>query len=78
MAQEIGYLHATCYRHHGKIIRGMVPVRGVYSFDTVEDIIEKISLYAGYSNAIARCRIMSHFAKGTPLWNFRKNYSFFP
>jgi hypothetical protein len=74
-AREIGYLQATCYRHHGRIIKGLVPVRGVYSFDTIDDVIEKTISTAAFSNAIARSRIMCHFAKGTPLWNFRKNYA---
>lgn len=74
IAREIGYCQATCYRHHAKIIDGLIPVRGIYSFDTINDVMEKAVPGEGYSNSIARCRIMSHFAKGTPLWNFRKNY----
>ena len=73
-ALQLGYTQATCYRHHSRIINGLIPVRGVYSFDSVEDVFEKMKAAAPFSNALARCRIMSHFAKGTPLWNFRANY----
>jgi len=73
-ALELGYTQATCYRHHGRIVRGLLPVRGVYAFDTVDDIFQKTELSVPFSNAIARCKVMSHFAKGTPLWNFRENY----
>lgn len=73
-ALELGYTQATCYRHHSRIIDGLIPVRGVYSFDSVDDVFQKMEPGAPFSNALARCRIMSHFAKGTPLWNFRTNY----
>jgi peptidoglycan/xylan/chitin deacetylase (PgdA/CDA1 family) len=73
-AQSIGYTSATGYRSEGRIEKGMLPVQGVYSFDTVRDILDKITPGAVFLNAAARARITSHFAKGTPLWKFRKNY----
>jgi peptidoglycan/xylan/chitin deacetylase (PgdA/CDA1 family) len=73
-ALEIGYTQATCYRHHGRIIPGLFPVRGIYAFDTVDEVFQKTDPCIRFSNTIARCRVMSHFAKGTPLWNFRSNY----
>ena len=76
-AREIGYQWGTCYRHHNKIIAGLVPVHGIYSFDTVQDVIDKVSAKGIFSNVFTRSRIMSHFAKGTPLWKFQSNYSFF-
>ena len=77
-ALEIGYTRATCYRHHSRILSGLVPVHGIYSFDSVNDVMDKISPATGHLNSIARCRIMSHFAKGTPLWKFQKNYALMP
>jgi Predicted xylanase/chitin deacetylase len=76
-AQELGYHRGTCYRHHNKIIAGLVPVHGIYSFDTIQDVCEKIASKNLYLNTCARSRIMSHFAKGTPLWKFQSNYAFF-
>jgi peptidoglycan/xylan/chitin deacetylase (PgdA/CDA1 family) len=76
-ARAIGYQQGTCYRHHNKIIDGLVPVHGVYSFDSIQDVIDKISSTVALSNAYARSRIMSHFAKGTPLWKFQSNYALF-
>jgi peptidoglycan/xylan/chitin deacetylase (PgdA/CDA1 family) len=73
-AQSIGYAFAAGYRSEGRIEKGILPVHGVYSFDTVQDIIDKITPGGLFLNAAARARITSHFAKGTPLWKFRKNY----
>jgi peptidoglycan/xylan/chitin deacetylase (PgdA/CDA1 family) len=77
LAQEMGYRHGTCYRNHKNAPDGLIPVRGIYSFDTVQDVFDKVVSPKPFSNAYARCRIMSHFAKGTPLWKFASNYSFF-
>ena len=76
-AMEIGYQRGTCYRHHNKIIPGLIPVHGIYSFDTIQDVLDKASSHGIFCNACARSRIMSHFAKGTPLWKFQSNYAFF-
>jgi peptidoglycan/xylan/chitin deacetylase (PgdA/CDA1 family) len=76
-AKEIGYQRGTCYRHHNKIVAGLVPVHGIYSFDTIQDVVDKVSSKGIFSNAFARSRIMSHFAKGTPLWKFQPNYALF-
>ncbi len=74
-AQSLGYTQATCYRCHRRIQKGLIPVHGVYSFDTVEDVFNKLSFDAKRSHAITRCRIIPHFAKGSPLWKFRKKYA---
>ena len=76
-AQEIGYQRGTCYRHHNKIIEGLVPVHGVYSFDAIQDVIDKATSKSSSLNTYARSRVMSHFAKGTPLWKFQSNYALF-
>lgn len=74
MAQQIGYTQATVSRFHGRRAEGLLPVLGVYSFDTVQDVLDKIFSGGNALHTLARCRIMSHFAKGTPLWKFRGNY----
>jgi peptidoglycan/xylan/chitin deacetylase (PgdA/CDA1 family) len=73
-ARSVGYTCAAGYRSEGRIEKGMLPVQGVYSFDTVQDVFDKITPGVIFLNAAARARITSHFAKGTPLWKFRKNY----
>jgi len=77
MAMESGYRYGTCYRHHKNIPAGLIPVRGIYSFDTVQDVFDKIAPSKPFSNAYARCRVVSHFAKGSPLWKFLPNYLLF-
>lgn len=75
-AREAGYTAATSYanrRTHAG--RGIVPVWGIYSYDSVDDVIERAISRPPLSNALARGYVMPHFAKGTPLWKFRKNYA---
>jgi peptidoglycan/xylan/chitin deacetylase (PgdA/CDA1 family) len=77
-AQELGYTQATVCRFYGRLEKGLVPVLGVYSYDTMQDVFAKVFPRPSNSHSIARCTIMSHFAKGTPLWKFRENYHLFP
>ncbi|HMD68606.1 MAG TPA: polysaccharide deacetylase family protein, partial [Chitinivibrionales bacterium] len=72
-AREAGYTAATSYAHRTNGEPGIVPVWGIYSFDSVDDVIERAIRRARFSNAFARGCVMPHFAKGTPLWKFRKN-----
>jgi|WetSurMetagenome_2_1015567.scaffolds.fasta_scaffold00051_39 hypothetical protein len=74
-AREAGYVAATSYAFRARGVPGIVPLWGVYSFDSVDDIIERAINGAPFSNALARGRVMPHFAKGTPMWKFRKNYA---
>jgi peptidoglycan/xylan/chitin deacetylase (PgdA/CDA1 family) len=76
-AQEAGYLRGTIYRGHSHCTPGLVPVYGVYRFDSPEFILARISPAARYSLSMAGARLMSHFAKGAPMWKFRKNYRLF-
>lgn len=76
-AQECGYKAAVAYRKHRAAKRPILPATGVYRFDTVEDIIEKIENKYPFSNAWARGTIMPHFAKGAAMWKFRSSYSVF-
>jgi hypothetical protein len=78
IAQSVGYTQATGYRNHGRGERGILPVCGVYSYDTIEDVMDKVFSNARFLNSIARARVTSHFSKGTPLWKFRKNYTIAP
>jgi peptidoglycan/xylan/chitin deacetylase (PgdA/CDA1 family) len=75
-ACSAGYTAATSYanrrRYYGA---GIVPVWGIYSFDSVDDVVERAIMTPRLSNALARGWAMPHFAKGTPLWKFRKNYA---
>jgi peptidoglycan/xylan/chitin deacetylase (PgdA/CDA1 family) len=77
-AQETGYLRGTIYRQHRNYGPELVPVYGVYRFDSPEFILARISPASRFSFSIACARIMSHFAKGAPIWKFEKNYCLFP
>jgi peptidoglycan/xylan/chitin deacetylase (PgdA/CDA1 family) len=77
-AQEAGYTRGTAYRRHSGRRPGLVPVFGVYRFDTPEYVLARIMPALPFSLSVACARIMSHFAKGAPLWKFRKNYRLFP
>jgi peptidoglycan/xylan/chitin deacetylase (PgdA/CDA1 family) len=74
IAKSCGYAHASVYGSRAPADRHFVHVEGVYAFDTLDDLIEKTQQSRRLSNSLARSRIMPHFAKGTPLWRFRKNY----
>jgi peptidoglycan/xylan/chitin deacetylase (PgdA/CDA1 family) len=78
IAQSVGYSQATGYRNHGRGQPGILPVCGVYSYDTIEDVLDKVFSSARFLNSVARARVTSHFSKGTPLWKFRKNYMIAP
>ena len=78
IAQNVGYTQATGYRNHGRGQRGILPVCGVYSYDTIEDVLDKVFSNARFLNSVTRARVTSHFSKGTPLWKFRKNYMIAP
>jgi peptidoglycan/xylan/chitin deacetylase (PgdA/CDA1 family) len=77
-ARETGYLRGTIYRQHRKEAPGLVPVFGVYRYDSPEFILARIAPSSWYSVSVACARIMSHFAKGAPLWKFEKKYRLFP
>ena len=73
-AQELGYCRATVYRGYREGLPGLVPACGVYAFDTVEDVIERIDSSGRPRNAVTRGKIMPHFAKGAFVWRFRRDY----
>jgi peptidoglycan/xylan/chitin deacetylase (PgdA/CDA1 family) len=73
-ARECGYITGVVYRKHSRTLDSMIPAIGVYAFDSVEDIIEKVGKKKQYSHACARSIIMPHFAKGTSVWKYRSEY----
>ncbi len=75
-AQECGYTAAVAYRKHRIASKSILSARGVYAFDSIEDLQSKLH-NRGFSNSLAREIIMPHFAKGTALWKFRKEYTLF-
>ena len=76
-AKSAGYEYAAAYRGHRRTHPGILPVMGVYRFDSVNDIIDRISPSPlSLSKTVAL--IMSHFSKGTPIVKFRKEYVRFP
>ena len=77
IAKKCGYNAAVAYGKHAKATLPIIPVTGIYAFDSLEDIIEKLERKHAPSNTQIRSLIMPHFAKGTPVWKFRKNYNIF-
>jgi peptidoglycan/xylan/chitin deacetylase (PgdA/CDA1 family) len=76
-AQEIGYKKATLYRGHTLAYKypELYPVYGVYNYDSVTSIYSRIYGTSPISVSLAIANLMPHFAKGTPVWKFRKNYN---
>ena len=74
IAQDAGYSAATLYRNHSQATTGLFPVLGVQRFDSTNDIISKLTTKTTFSILRARSNLMAHFAKGTPMWKFRKEY----
>lgn len=74
-AKKIGFTAATSYACNGKPADGIIPLWGAYSYDSVQDVIDRAVRQPALSHAVARGRLMPHFAKGSPLWKFRDTYS---
>ncbi len=77
---EVGYSSASTYRNHAfsKELR-LFPVYGVYQFDTPDSVFSRITHNNfSFSLSYAISSLMPHFAKGTPVWKFRKSYQIFP
>lgn len=71
-----GYTYASLYRGHSRSNDpGHFPVLSAGRFDTEKMLLEKIRLSTQFSPSIAFSKIASQFAKGTPLWRFRKKYN---
>jgi peptidoglycan/xylan/chitin deacetylase (PgdA/CDA1 family) len=74
-AKNAGFSAATSYACSGKPSDGIIPLWGAYSYDSVQDVIDRAVRQPALSHAVARGRLMPHFAKGSPLWKFRNTYS---
>jgi peptidoglycan/xylan/chitin deacetylase (PgdA/CDA1 family) len=74
IARQVGYTAATLYRGNTPAGAPLFPVQGVYQFETVDDILDKLELHHPFSPVRARSVMMSHFARGTPVWKFRREY----
>ncbi|MDG5814766.1 polysaccharide deacetylase family protein [Chitinispirillales bacterium ANBcel5] len=73
-AKEVGYKSATVYRGHSKATPELLPVYGVYRFDTASEIFKRAFPGSSWSNSRTIALLMSHFSKGSPLWTYRKEY----
>ncbi len=74
IALESGYTSATLYRDYEAVDSRLFPVSGVYLYDSVWMAFSKIDSIAAFSVARAGARMFSHFAKGSPVWKYRKEY----
>lgn len=78
-AREAGYKTATVYRNHNcSFDADLYPVYGVYQFDTPATILDKINPQSSFSIVKATAVILSHFSKGTPVWQYRPEYTHLP
>lgn len=76
LAQELGYSSGTICRKHRALLPGLFPVYGAYAFDTAQTVLARITPNRyPLSLSVACAKIMSHFAKGTPLWKFGTRYT---
>lgn len=77
-AKEIGYRYFSVYNFtkQAKKIGNVFPATGVYPFDSVNDLKDKIEGKSG--NAMLRAGIIPHFAKGSPLAAFSSLYRKIP
>ncbi|MBN1130493.1 MAG: polysaccharide deacetylase family protein [Chitinispirillaceae bacterium] len=78
IAGECGYTHATIYRRHREASDRLFPVHGVYRFDTLQSVLDRVRGTASVSVSTALAVLMSHFARGAPLWKFRDTYRILP
>lgn len=79
MAQNAGYISASIYRNHKCDTNSrLFPVFGIYQFDSPDSVCSIIKTTSPFSSSFAISSLIPHFAKGTPIWKFRKEYSLFP
>jgi peptidoglycan/xylan/chitin deacetylase (PgdA/CDA1 family) len=77
-ALEAGYSRATIYRGHRHDAPCLFPVNGVYQFDTPEIVLARIRSRFPFSLSLTLAALMRQFARGAPLWKFRKEYDVWP
>jgi peptidoglycan/xylan/chitin deacetylase (PgdA/CDA1 family) len=73
-AKRAGYTCATAYRGDCRGDRTIVPVHGVYSLDTAEDMLARVRQSRSASIPLSRSFAMRQFSRGTSLWQFRRGY----
>ena len=75
-AERAGYRTACSYGHPAPEGLPIIETKGTYLFDSAEDILARCEIgdRCMNLNSIARGILMPHFSKGSPLWNFRKEY----
>jgi peptidoglycan/xylan/chitin deacetylase (PgdA/CDA1 family) len=73
-ALDEGYTSASLYRGHFRSHENQYPVYSAGRFDSEHELIKKINKSTIFSPSIAFSKIASQFAKGTPLWKYRKEY----
>ncbi|MFW5775067.1 MAG: polysaccharide deacetylase family protein [Chitinivibrionales bacterium] len=78
IARECGYTCGTVYLGGRHAPPELLPVCGAYLLDSEEDLMEKLFPTRRFSTARAQSRILPHFAKGTPVWRFRRSYRIIP
>ncbi|KMQ50684.1 polysaccharide deacetylase [Chitinispirillum alkaliphilum] len=74
-AKQNGYKFGTIYRRHKYARADLLPVFGVYRFDSPDEIYQKAFPENRFPIPRISAKIMSHFSKGSPLWKFRENYT---
>jgi peptidoglycan/xylan/chitin deacetylase (PgdA/CDA1 family) len=77
-ALESGYSRAAIYRGHRHASARLFPVLCVYRFDTPESVYTRIRPHGPLSLSAALATLMRQFARGAPLWKFRKKYDVVP
>ncbi|MBD3343603.1 MAG: polysaccharide deacetylase family protein [Chitinivibrionales bacterium] len=76
-ARHSGYSIASLYGRQRKLGNNIFPMKGAYAFDSVDRLVEKAENSLFNSPTTAQAVIMPHFAKGSTVWKFRKEYEFF-
>jgi peptidoglycan/xylan/chitin deacetylase (PgdA/CDA1 family) len=77
-ARALGYRRATLYRGTAGVHTDLIEAHGIYAFDSLADICCKMRPTATWCQALARARIIPHFAKGSSLWQFKAGYQLHP
>lgn len=74
-AKLAGYEYACVYsRDTSTLPAGMARVYGSYSFDSADDIADK-ACGGARGVTLLLAMVMAHFARGTGLWQFRREYT---
>ncbi|MGD9201554.1 MAG: polysaccharide deacetylase family protein, partial [Chitinispirillia bacterium] len=75
IASDLGYEVGIVYRNRIYNSSSFISPTGIYAFDSINDIVEKIERANLLSPVHSRDIIMPHFARGTSVWKYRKSYN---